>query len=123
MKYEDLPLMEWNGTTPLVLFNDDKFFYSSDDIEFYLEYINADTENSNNFKKSTDLQLCIASPNYLWMPDFNDIYIDILPEDQYLDDLIGKDLKKAFDLLEEAIRHESPISWGQGKFRTTVELT
>lgn len=122
MKYEEMPYQEWDGKTPLVLFDDDKFFYSEDDIEFYLEDINYDIENSNNHKKSEDLQICIASPNYLWMPDFNDIYVDILPEDQYIDDVISKDLRKAFDLLEEAIRHETPVSWGQGKFRTTINL-
>lgn len=120
MNYNEMPIQQWDGKTPLVLYNDDKFFYSEDDIECYLEDINADTENSNNHKKIEDLQLCIASPNYLWFPDFNDIYIDILPEDQYLDDLMSKDLKKAFDMLEEAIRHEKPVSWGEGKFRAIL---
>lgn len=120
MKYEEMPFKEWDGKTPLVLFNDDKFFFSSDEIDDYLEDINYDIENSNNHKKHSDLLLCIASPNYLWEPDFNDIYLDILPEDQYLDDIVSKDLKKAFDLLTEAIRHEPPVSWGQGKFRTSI---
>jgi hypothetical protein len=120
MTYSEMPPQQWDGKTPLVLFNDDKFFYSEDDIEYYLEDINSEIENSNNYKKVEDLQLCIASPNYLWVPDFNDIYIDIMPEDQYLDGIISKDLKKAFDLLEEAIRHEPPVSWGQGKFRVIL---
>lgn len=122
MKYEEMPPKEWDGVNPLVLFNDDKYFFSSDDIEFYLEKINSDTENINNHKKSSDLQLCIASPNYLWDVDFNDMYCDILPEDHNIDDIISKDLRKAIDLLSEAIRHEPPVSWGQGKFRTTVTL-
>lgn len=96
MQYSELPFKEWDGKTPL-------------------EDLNYEIENANNHKKLEDLQLCIASPNYLWFPDFNDIYIDIMPEDQYLDDLMSKDLKKAFGTLEEAIRHEPPEQIRIGK--------
>lgn len=122
MKYEEMPFKEWDGVTPLVLFNDDKFFYCTDDIEFFLDEINGDIENSNNHKKASDYQFCIASPNRLWMPDFNDIYCDILPEDLDIDDVISGDLKSAFERLSEELKKEDPVSWGQGKFRTEVTL-
>jgi len=115
-----MPFQAWDGKTPLVLFNDDKFFFSEDDIESYLEDINYDIENKNNHKTVKDLELIIASPNYLHEIDFNDIWCDIFPEDQYIDDVGDKELISAINLLNEVIRHHKPVSWGEGKFRTAL---
>jgi hypothetical protein len=119
MKYEEMPFKEWDGKQPLVLFNDDKYFFSEDEIEDYLVEINDSILAPENHKTFDDLQLVITEDNNLWELDFNDIYCDILPEDMYLEDVCSKELLDAMDSLNKIIRLHKGVSYTQGKFRTT----
>lgn len=98
------PFKEWDGETPLTLFDDDKFFWSEDDIEEYLE---------ENELKPEDLQLLICHPNYLSEID-TEQWAEVLAEDQDPPKLILEKMKE----LNELIRKEKPISWSASNIRT-----
>lgn len=50
-RFQKLPLVEWDGTTPLMIWNDDRYFFDEDDIEQYCE----DNETT---KDQLRLELC-----------------------------------------------------------------
>lgn len=104
-RYDKMPFKDWDGETPLVLFNDDRYFFHEEDIEMYLE---------DNELKPEDLRLVICEPNYLTEIE-PDIWEDIWPEGR--DDL-PKDVKRALDLLNRIIHRQPPFSWSEGKFKT-----
>ena len=107
-KYMQLPFKDWDLKTPLCLFMSDKYFFSIDDIEDYL-----DIEDL----KPEDLDLVICKPNFLWEIQ-TDYWEDIYPEDRDLEDVASKELLSKLKELNELIRNESPVSWSGGKFRT-----
>ena len=107
-KYMQMPFKEWDGETPLCLYMSDQYFFSSDDIEDYL-----DCEDL----ESSDLELVICEPNYLWEVS-TDYWEDVFPEDMDLKDVASKELVEKLKELNELIQKETPVSWGEGKFRT-----
>lgn len=103
-----LPLIEWDGETPLVLHRDDRYFFSPDDV-----YDFADEHDL----KVSELRLVVCEPNYVRQVD-EDYWIDELPEDGELPVW----LEKAMDALNEVIAaHENePLSWSAGKQRVVL---
>lgn len=105
-KYFKLPFKEWDGKTPLVLYSDNVYFFSEDDIINYCE------ENEIN---SCDLDLVIT----------NEIYLYNINED-YWEDCMGgdqdypKSLTKIIDEFNEKLKeiNKTPISYGMGNYRT-----
>lgn len=121
-KYQALEFKEWDGETPLVIFDDDKYFFSIEDIEEYVNDFNDDLDfedliqNDRLFPESLRLVICV--PNYLSIVN-EDHWDDILlGEDQELD--LSKDVAEKLKALNEAIKAEPAVSWSPGKFRTTV---
>lgn len=70
-RFKALPFKEWDGVTPLCIYGDDKFFFSSDDIDEYLE------EQGLN---SDDLMLVVCTELHYNTID-EDYWEDVLPED------------------------------------------
>lgn len=111
-KYEAMPFKEWDGETPLTLYDDDEFFWNEDDVLDYCERCDISLE---------DLRLVICEPNYAREIEPDDFYQDDLPEDQSISD-VYPDLANAIEKVNELIRKkEKPLSWGGGRFRTSVE--
>lgn len=109
-KYLKMPFKEWDGITPLVLFEDDRYFFSEDDITDY---------SIDHNIKLADMELVICDPQYAWEID-SDYYADILPEDMSLDDCYSE-LAEAIEEVNKLIRkREKPISWAAGPFRTKI---
>lgn len=107
-RYAALPFVEWDGVTPLTLWDDDQYFFGEDDIAEYCE---------DNEIKSADLLLVICDPVYL-SPLHEDYWSDSLPEEGELPPAIQKLVKE----LNDAIKKEGPACWKQGKKRTAVEI-
>lgn len=108
-RYEAMPFKEWDDE-PLVLFGDDRYFWSIDDLIDYAE------DNPE-----ADLQLVICEPNYA--PEICDSYgEEYFPEDQYLDDVAPELAKRIADLNEWIAKEKPILSWTGGKYRTTVKL-
>jgi len=49
-KYRAMPFKEWDGKTPLCLFDTDTYFFSSDDIDYYCEENEIAEESSTRLK-------------------------------------------------------------------------
>lgn len=103
-EYKKKPYQEWDGKTPLYLYDDDKYFFDESDIEDYLE---------ENELEPEDLQLVICTPNYLRTIDY-DLWEDVLAEDQELPDWLIEKVEE----LNALIKTKGSISWSPGRYRT-----
>lgn len=110
-KYLRLEEKEWDGVTPLCIYDTDKYFFSEDEIYDYCEYEEIDIKN---------LQLVICNPNYLWEIS-TDYWEEVYPEDMDLKDVASKEILEKLKELNELINKETPVSWNAGKFRTTLK--
>jgi hypothetical protein len=102
--YDNLPFKEWDGVEPVCLYGGDEYFFSPDDVEWYLE---------DNELKPEDIMLVICEPNYLQAIS-SDYWEDVLHEDQDIPD----ELKKLVEEVNKYIESSKPISWSPGKTRT-----
>ncbi len=108
-KYFKAPEKEWDGKTYLTLFDDDRFFRDSDDLEEYCE---------EHEVSASDLMLVICEPNEL-NEVTSEYWEDIAPED--VDDFLPEEVEEALKNLNEVIKKAKPISWSAGKYRTRYE--
>jgi hypothetical protein len=107
-RYEKLQLVEWDGVTPITTFDDDKYFFSEDDLLDYIYNENVDQE---------DLMLVLCKPNYAENLEI-DRWEDDLPEDSE-----GPDwLIEAIDAFNKAIKDKGPLSWGASNKRINYKL-
>lgn len=111
VRYAALPVVEWDGKTPLCLFDDDKYFFSEDEVLDYCEEEGVAPSN---------LQLVVCEPQYAHQVDPDEEYQDLMPEDQYMAD-VAPEIVEAFNALNEAIEKcDKPLSWVAGTKRTAV---
>lgn len=112
-RFNAMPFQEWDGETPLCIFDDDTYLFDESEIEMYCE--------GNNIE-ANDLQLVICAPQYAWEID-DDYFSDILPEDTTLadcDDELAVAIEQVNNLIRQRAKNkEKPISWISGKFRTS----
>lgn len=106
--------LEWDGETPLVLFDTDIYFFGEDEIYDYIYNEELDKDQIDQ------LQFMICEPNYLREISL-DYWSDIFPEDFDEDRHIPHFMKKLNEFNDYISKHE-PISWSESKFRTTVKL-
>lgn len=102
--FNKMTYCEWDGVEPLVIFDTDTYFFSSDDIDDYLE---------ESGDKPEDLQLVICQPN-MYQTINPDYWEDVLPEDGDIPESLYQKLKE----LNEFIKTLPPASWSQGNIRT-----
>lgn len=106
-RYLALPLVEWDGVTPLCTHDGDDYFF---DLESIYEQCN-DWETS-----AANLDLVVCEPAYLREID-TEYWQDDLPEDGDLPEPIAS----ALAALNKAIRdYKQPISWWAGKKRVSI---
>jgi hypothetical protein len=106
-RYEKLPLVEWDGETPLVIFRDDRYFFDADDFFDWCECEEIDPAS---------VMLVLCEPEYLHQID-TDTWSDDLPEDGELPD----DVAAAVDALNKVIAAAGPSCWREGKQRVTLQ--
>lgn len=112
-EYLKLEFKEWDRKIPVYSDAFDRFFFTVDELSDFC-YDEEITDDDNG----TVLRLILCKPNYLHEIDFNDMWVDILPEDQYIDDVGSKELLNAIGELNSVIRHHKPVSWLPGNLRT-----
>lgn len=108
-RYRELPFEEWDGKTMLCIYGDDQYFQDHDDIVMYCD--------DHDIDDSTQLMLVICTPNYI-KPIQHDWFEDDLPEDGEL----PKELNDKIEEFNKFIETLKPISWSEGKVRTTVNV-
>lgn len=98
-KFLKLPAKEWDESTPLCLYKDDRYFYSMDDIDEYCEEYNV---------KPEDLQLvwCCKQPPPVFDEDYFSDWLE------FIDDIeIPRGLLDAINDFNEKIRQHYPEIW------------
>lgn len=112
--YDSMSFMEWDGDTPLVLFDSDVYFFSEDEIYDYIYENELDTDQID------ELKFVICSPNRLSTIEL-DYWSDYFPED-HDPERHDPELVKKLDEFNSFLESYKPISWSESKFRTTVKL-
>ncbi len=110
-KYEKMPRKKWDGEAMLYSDVADKYFYSDEDLQGYLEW---------NGEPASSLRLIICEPVYATEIEIADVYEDSLPTDD--DYRVPRELVDAFEELNTVLREEKIIlSWTPGKFAVDTE--
>lgn len=111
-RYRSLPVIDWDGVTPICLFDDDKYFFSEGDLMDYCW---------DNETQPESLMLVLCTPHYLREVTY-DYWCDDMTEDM---EELPRPIVHALDTLNRAIRECNelqPISWSEGKKRVTFTL-
>jgi len=106
-RFNKLPVIEWDGITPICSYDDDRFFFYESDLIEYCQEHNC---------KPDDLMLVICEPIYPSQID-TDYWCDELGEDEEM----PSDILEALDSLNEIISTADPLSWQQGEKRIKVK--
>lgn len=107
-RYNALPYREWDGMSPVVTRDGDKYFFNEDELIDYCEENEVDT---------IELLLCVENH---YSPIDTDIWADIFPEDS--DGEVPKEMQEAIDNLNEVIKRMNPCSYSPGKIRTSYTV-
>lgn len=102
--------VEWDGETPICIFDDDQFFFDYDGLNEWCE---------EHECKPQDLQLVLCKPIYASRID-DDMYCDDLPEDTMLEDVsseLASRIKELNDWIEES---KIILSWQASKIAVTI---
>lgn len=104
-----LPSGEWDGKDPVCTFDDDKYFYSIEEMEEYCEECDCSEE---------DLMLVFCEGRKPSLID-DDYWCDDLADDQEL----PSEIYEAVAELNEFLKAQPVLSWWPGKKRAVVRQT
>jgi len=108
-KWAALPFMEWDGQKPVCLWNNDKYFFSEDDL---IEYLYEHELNG------ADVQLVFCESI-----EYREIDYDYWGGDAHEDWEPPKELVEAVEKVNDLIRTLAPHSYTTGKIRTSYDYT
>jgi hypothetical protein len=111
-KYYALPMVEWDFETPLASFDDDKFFFTDEDVLDWMADLLADAKDG----ETPEVQLVLCTPGKLGLID-SDHWCDDLHEDGELPDEV---LAKVAEL-NEALKNAPTVTWWAGTTRINVD--
>ena len=109
-KYYALPMVEWDGDTPVCTWDDDQFFFDEGSL---LDWM-ADLDYENGERPEVQLVLC--KPGKLHLLDTDD-WCDDLPDDGELPDEVMVKLGE----LNDALRNAPTVCWHPGNVRINVD--
>ena len=112
-KYYAMPMIEWDETTPVCEWHDDKYFW---DKESVLDYLYDTYEDAQKQGYEPEVQLVICEPQYLHTLDAED-WSDDLAEDGELPDAV----LEAIDVFNEILKNQKASCWYPGKQRINIE--
>lgn len=108
-----LPAKEWDGDTPIVVFDSDDYFFDMADVERYCD---------EHDMPVGELRLVECEPQFVCRFDLLDFCENELPEDGD-ESNIDPAIVAAADALTKAIEDsKKPISWLPGKIAVTITL-
>lgn len=105
-RWAGLEQVAWDGDTPLVLFDDDHYFFDVDDLEYFLD------EEGLTLEK---IQLVIAEEDRKPRFDIQEFLCDYLPEGEDVDGA-----EKLDKFVNRWIGNNVPSSWVPSKKRPTL---
>ena len=107
-KFAAMPVVEWDGETPLALFNDDTYFFDEDAVHDYAY---------EHEIPVSDLPLVLCRPHHPREFDVNDLFSDYLAEDCEVEDSA---IINAVEALNKAFKEAKPMSWMPGNSRVIL---
>ena len=114
LQYEKMPRKKWNGQDMLYSLTEDRYFYSNEDLEGYVD-------GAPDVMPSLEsLCLIICEPIYASEIDINNIYEDSFPDDDGYE--VPQELVAAFENLNSFLLEANIIlSWSPGRFAADIE--
>jgi hypothetical protein len=108
-RWEAMPVVDWDGETPLVCYRSDEWFFNTDQLVEHCE---------DNEIEIGDLMLVNGAPIYARQID-EDYWSDDLAEDCEL----PKPIRDALNQFNAAVAaYKEPLSWHMGKYRVRVAI-
>lgn len=107
--YSKLPYKEWDGDEPICLYNDDRYFFSEDELMDYLY---------DHELNGSDVQLVLCQPMH-----YQPIDSETIAGDSHEDWEPSKQLEEKIKEFNAYLATLSPHSWMPGKIRTSCEYT
>ncbi|MFA5056524.1 MAG: hypothetical protein WC485_00285 [Opitutaceae bacterium] len=101
---------EWDGKAPLCCDNDDKWFWSLDDL---LDHMETDTPTAEQIE---DLRLLFAEPHHPGFFDLSEHLSNYISGDAEL----PGDYEAAEKAVNDYLKANEPLSWTHGKYRPSV---
>lgn len=112
-RYLSMPVVEWDESTPVCVFDDDRYFF---DVDSLLDWM-ADLKETTEAEGAKPwVQLVVCTPHHLGIID-RDHWCDDLAEDGDLPDEVAQKLEE----LNDAISRAPVVSWFPGKTRVDVD--
>jgi hypothetical protein len=115
-KYTDMPFQEWDGESPLYFKDDNRCFWSKEELEEYCF-------DNDIFPEA--LQLIICEPVYGSIIDPYQIWESEIPEEeelQYWWPELDQKIQEINRLIIDRKNSGNPWSWFPGEYRTTVDF-
>lgn len=110
-RYTDLPYKEWDGKSPLALYDSDTYFFCLDDIKDFAELHDCLPEQL----RLVTTQPLFGSPIY-----YENLWGQEIPEGRSLEDF-WPELSNAVDEVNRLIENrKEPWSWVPENFRTSI---
>lgn len=97
-KFATMPRREWDGETPLCIYDGDEYFFDAESLRDYM---------IDNDIALADAQLVFCTPHMATEIDPNEHFSDDLPEDGE----VSAELAAAFEALNLVIKGAAPLSW------------
>jgi len=105
-KYKDLELVEWDGETPLVTYDEEKYFFSEEDIESYCE---------ENDLDPNQLMLVLCEKSKFTRIDF-----DFWEDDTHEDWEPSKEFEDKLKEFNRFLMDQSTETWFPSKKRVAI---
>ncbi len=112
-KYYALPMVDWDETTPICVFDDDRYFFNVDSVLDWMTELKSEADKEGAM---AEVQLVLCTPLHLHQLE-EDVWADELPEDGELPEEVAQKLAE----LNEAIKRAPVVSWWAGKTRINVD--
>ena len=113
-KYYSLPVVDWDETTPVCEFQNDKFFF---DVESLLDEMYWQLEEAKKRQEEPEMQIVLCEPHYLHLLD-GDEWSDDIPDEG---DGLSEEVGAAIDALNAVLKTQGPSCWYPGKVRINME--
>lgn len=106
-KYGNMPKVQWDEKTPIVMLNEDRYFFSKEALMDYCKETNS---------APASLKLILCKPNFIPAFSLEEHCTDIMADDV----CFSPEIEDAVEKLNNLIREHSAISWEEGDVAVIV---
>ena len=114
-KYYAMPMIEWDETSPVCEWHNDKYFWDKEEV---LEYMYEMMEDAKSLGCEAEVQLVLCEPHYLHLLSGEEWSDDIAEDNE---GELPDEVEAAIDVLNAVIKSQGPTCWYPGKQRINME--